>query len=272
MIARVASIELRNEISMFGRAILRIPGANAHQGLTSAGLGAPDFGLMLDQHETYRRALEATGVALTVLEADERFPDSCFVEDTAVIAGTLAVITRPGAPTRRGEVEAMTEVLACRLQLAHIEAPGTVDGGDVLIAGERVLIGLSSRTNATGAAQLAALLDPHGFRVQTVPVVGIDGHAAGLHLKSDLSFIGDRLLVTSAYAGRIELADFAQIVVPDGEEYAANCIDLGSRLLIAEGFPRTRERLEREGFVVESIDVSEFRKMDGGLSCLSLRF
>jgi dimethylargininase len=256
---------------MFSRAILRKPGANVHAGLTTAGLGSPDFELMLRQHAAYRRALEASGVVLTVLEADERYPDGCFVEDTAVIAGGLAVITRPGAPSRRGEVDAIADLLACRREIARIETPGTVDGGDVIVAGDRVLIGLSARTNSAGADQLTALLRARSLHVRTVPVIGLLAFSVGLHLKSDVSSIGDRLLVTRAYADRSELADFPQVVVPDGEEYAANCLDLGNRVLIAEGFPRTRERLEREGFVVEALDVSEFRKMDGGLSCLSLR-
>jgi dimethylargininase len=257
---------------MFSRAILRKPGANVHDGLTTAGLGAPDFQRMLLQHAAYCRALESAGVVLRLLEADARYPDGCFVEDTAVIADGLAVITRPGAPSRRGEIEEIDALLACRVEVARIEAPGTVDGGDVLFAGSRVLIGLSARTDAAGAEQLAALLRPRGFEVRAVPVKAAAGLAAGLHLKSDVSAIGERLLVTRAYAGRSELADFAQIVVPEGEEYAANCVDLGSRVLIADGFPRTRELLLREGIAVEAVGMSEFRKMDGGLSCLSLRF
>ena len=105
-----------------------------------------------------------------------------------------------------------------------------------------------------------------------MPVIGLLDFPVGLHLKSDVTAVGDRLLVTRAYAGRPELAGFAQIVVPDGEEYAANCLDLGNRVLVADGFPRTRDLLEREGFEVQTLDVSEFRKLDGGLSCLSLRF
>ena len=257
---------------MFSRAFLRKPGANVHDGLTTAGLGYPDFGMMLRQHAEYRRVLEAFGVVTTVLDADLRYPDGCFIEDTAVIADGLAVITHPGAPSRRGEVDAVADLFACRTETARIEPPGTVDGGDVIVAGKRVLIGVSQRTNANGAEQLAALLRPRGFDVRLVPVIVFAELPVGLHLKSDVCPIGDRLLATRAYADRSELADFARIVVPDGEEYAANCLDLGSRLLIAEGFPRTRDRLERAGFDVEALDVSEFRKMDGALTCLSLRF
>jgi dimethylargininase len=257
---------------MFSRAFLRTPGANVHEGLTTAGLGPPDLELMLGQHAAYRAALESSGVVTTLLDADLHYPDGCFVEDTAVVAGGLAVIARPGAPSRRGEIDAIADLMACRTELARIEAPGTLDGGDVLVTGKHVLVGLSSRTNEAGAGQLAALLVPRGFRVRMVPVIGLLDFSAGLHLKSDVTAVGDRLLVTRAYAGRAELADFAQIVVPDGEEYAANCLDLGNCVLVADGFPRTRDLLEREGFEVQAQDVSEFRKLDGGLSCLSLRF
>ena len=268
---------------MFSRAFLRTPGANVHEGLTTADLGPPDLDSMLRQHAAYRQALESAGVVTTLLDADLRYPDGCFVEDTAVVAGGLAVIARPGAPSRQGEVDAIAELMACRTELARIEAPGTLDGGDVLVTGTDVLVGLSSRTNKAGIEQLAALLVPRGFRVRAVPVrtppvipsgarAAVSGPPAGLHLKSDVTAVGDRLLVTRAYAGRGELADFGQIVVPDGEEYAANALDLGNRVLVAAGFPRTRELLAREGFEVQTLEVSEFRKLDGGLSCLSLRF
>jgi dimethylargininase len=227
---------------------------------------------MLRQHAAYRQALESSGVVTTLLEADLRYPDGCFVEDTAVVAGGLAVIARPGAPSRLGEIDSIAELMACRTELARIEAPGTLDGGDVLVTGKDVLVGLSSRTNAVGIGQLAALLLPRGFRVRAVPVIASLHLSVGLHLKSDVTAVGDRLLVTRAYRDRSELSDFGRIVVPEGEEYAANCLDLGNRVLVADGFPRTRELLEREGFEVQALDVSEFRKLDGGLSCLSLRF
>lgn len=242
-----------------------MPGANVGEGLTTVDLGRPDLPTMLAQHAACVRALEAVGAAVTVLDADPRFPDGCFVEDTAVVAGELAVITRPGAPSRRGEEAAIAPLLARDYEIARIEAPGTVDGGDIIIAGDRALIGRSARTNADGARQLAALLGRHGIRAELVAVSG------GLHLKSDVSRIGDRLLLTRACASRPEFADFSRLTVPDGEEYAANCVDTGERLLVADGFPRTRELLERAGFAVTALAVSEFRKMDGGLSCLSIR-
>ena len=123
---------------MFSRAFLRSPGANVHEGLTTANLGAPDLALMLRQHAAYRQALESSGVVTTLLDADLRFPDGCFVEDTAVVAGGLAVIARPGAPSRLGEIDAIAELMSCRTELARIEAPGTLDGGDVLVTGTEI--------------------------------------------------------------------------------------------------------------------------------------
>jgi dimethylargininase len=177
------------------------------------------------------------------------------------------VITRPGAPSRRGEPAALEPLLARYRDIVRIEPPGCLDGGDVVLAGDRVLIGLSTRTNDDGARQLAHILAAAGLQARTIPV------PAGLHLKSFVNFLGDgNLLLTSRYADCAELADFDRILVASGEDYAANCIACGQQLLLPAGFPRTRERLETLGFDVLALDTSEFRKMDGSLSCLSLRF
>jgi dimethylargininase len=251
----------------FNRAIVRRPGTNAGDGLTTSHLGRPDIGLMLSQHEAYVRAIEGLGAEVQVLAADDAFPDGCFVEDVAVITPDCAVIARPGAPSRRGEQAALEPMLARYRNIARIEPPGCLDGGDVVLAGDRALIGLSARTNEDGARQLAKILAAAGMQARIVPV------PTGLHLKSFVNFLGDdRLLLTSRYAESAELADFAQVIVADGEDYAANCIACGQQLLLPAGFPRTRERLETLGFDVLPLETSEFRKMDGSLSCLSLRF
>jgi dimethylargininase len=251
---------------MFRTAIARKPGANARLGLTTAHLGEPDLGLMLVQHEAYVHALTTCGVSVTVLEADERYPDGCFVEDAAVVTPECVVITRSGAPSRRGEGTAIEPLLSGHGRLERIEPPGCMDGGDVIVAGHRVLVGISKRTNREGARQLDAILTVHGMQVRPVPVDN------GLHLKSDVNYLGnDRLVVTAAYASRDEIADFARFVVPSGEEYAANSLRCGDRVLVPDGYPRTRDRLEQAGFPVVALDVSEFRKMDGGLTCLSIR-
>jgi dimethylargininase len=222
---------------------------------------------MLAQHEAYVRGLEALGAEVQALPADDDHPDGCFVEDAAIITPHRAVITRSGAPSRRGESAALEPLLARHREIIRIESPGCLDGGDIVLAGDRALIGLSARTNEDGARQLTRILAAEGIRARTVPV------RDGLHLKSFVNFLGDgRLLLTSRYAESAELADFGQVLVADGEDYAANCIACGQQLLLPAGFPRTLERLETLGFDVLPLETSEFRKMDGSLSCLSLRF
>jgi dimethylargininase len=252
---------------MFTRAVVRAPAADLGQGLTTALLGAPDCALALAQHAAYVAALERLGLSVERLAPLPGFPDAWFVEDAAVIVPELAVVARPGADTRRGEVAAMAKVLAPHRPLATIEAPGTLEGGDVLVVGREVFIGLSERTNAGGAEQLARLLSPHGYRSVLVPV------GAGLHLKSSLTSVGgETLLVTEALAGRPELAGHAQLVVDAAEEYAANSLLVNGTLLTPAGFPRTRRQLERTRLPILELDTSEARKMDGGLTCMSLRF
>src|SRR3954470_2925609 len=180
---------------MFTRAILRCPGADFAAGITTASLGAPDRARMLAQHAAYATTLRALGLAVDVLDPLPGFPDAYFVEDVAVIVPEIAVIARPGALARRGEVEAIAPVVARHREVVTLEEPATLDGGDVLIVHRDVLVGVSARTNAAGAAQLARFLERHGYRVRPVPV------AAGLHLKSSVSFLGgDTLLVAEGFA------------------------------------------------------------------------
>lgn len=256
---------------MFSRAIVRPPGENFAAGLTSATLGTPDYGMALRQHERYCLALEQCGLVLTRLPADLRFPDSTFVEDTAILAGERAILTRPGAPSRAGEVEDMAHVLPrFFVSITSIAAPGTLDGGDICDAGERFFIGISERTNEAGAEQLAVLLEQTGYSSVLVDVRGTPGI---LHLKSGISYIGDsRLLVIDALAGRSQWNGFEIVPVAPGEEYAANCIRVNDHLLVAAGFPATEARLRGLGYSLITVEMSEFQKMDGGLSCLSLRF
>ena len=251
---------------MFTHAICRKPGPDAGQGITTAGLGAPDARLLLHQHAAYVETLHGLGLEVEVLEPLPGHPDAYFVEDPALVFPELAVVTRPGTQARRGEAAALEPVLAGRRPLARIEAPGTLEGGDVLVAGRTVLVGLSERTSAEGAAQLARILAPHGYAVVTVPV------AAGLHFKSSVGHLGgDTLLVAPAFAGRPELAGFRQLRVDPAEAYAANTLWINGSLLMPAGHPRTRALLEPLGLPIATLDVSEIRKMDRGLTCLSLR-
>lgn len=256
---------------MFTHAIVCLPAANFAAGLTTADLGAPDYACALEQHAAYCRALSACGLQLTVLPADGRFPDSTFVEDAAILAAQGAVLTRPGAQSRSGEVEAIGRALAAYYpRLAAIEAPGTLDGGDVCEAGSHFLIGISARTNAEGAAQLARWLAQSGC---TCDCIDIRSSPGILHLKSGLSYIGDnRMVVIDSLADHPALARYEVVRVDAGEEYAANCIRVNDRLLLPGGYPRLSARLAALGYTVVELEMSEFRKMDGGLSCLSLRF
>lgn len=235
-----------------------------------AGMGPPDLSLARAQHTAYCRALEAQGVAITRLPADPLHPDSTFVEDTAVVTRHGAMVTNPGAATRRGEVPAMEDALRQRFaEVARITAPGTLDGGDVCQAGEHFFIGLSERTNEAGAEQLTAWLQPQGYFVSTIDIRGEDGL---LHLKSGMGYLGDKHIVAaSAIAAHPSLVGFAVIVVPDDELYAANCLRVNDAVLMASGYVGLAGRIKALGHKVVPVEMSEFRKMDGGPSCLSVR-
>jgi dimethylargininase len=256
---------------MFTRAIVRPPAPNFSQGLTTAGLEAPDYEQARQQHANYCAALVECGLEVITLAPDEDYADSTFVEDTAVVTDHLAVLTRPGAPTRVGETASMRRALAKVFpDLASIEAPGTVDGGDVCEAGKHFFIGISERTNEAGARQLTALLAPFGC---TGTSVDIRSERSLLHLKSGLAYLGEnRLVVAEALAGRAEFAGYEQVLVNDEEAYAANCVIVNDFVLVAARHPMFAAKLQSLGYRTIALEMSEFQKMDGGLSCLSLRF
>lgn len=255
----------------YTRAIVRPPPPSYAQGVTSANEGAPDLPRALEQHQACCLALEQCGLAVSVLSADAAFPDSCFVEDTAVLTARGAIATRPGAPSRAGEVTSVVAALSPYFsEIARIQAPGTVDGGDICEADGHFLIGLSQRTNEEGARQLAALLADIGFPSS---LIDIRGSRRLLHLKTGISYLDDgRMIVTSEVPRTAALAPYELIEVPDAERYAANCLCLNDKVLIADGYPRTQAAIEACGYETLPLQMSEFRKMDGGLSCLSLRF
>ena len=251
----------------FTHAIARRPAMNAGEGLTSARFGVPDPERMLAQHRTYIGILESIDLQVTVLDADENFPDGCFVEDTAIVTPEVAVITRPGAPSRRGEEIAIEPLLASHRPIARIVAPGSVDGGDILVMGERVLIGMSSRTNEAGARQLTEILEASGM--QCISLAAGDG----LHLKSSINALdNNRLLITQAFSGCTELSGFEHVVISADESYAGNSLLVNGRVIVPAGFPATRGTIDKLGIETIETQVSEFRKMDGGLTCLSIRF
>lgn len=252
---------------MFTHAIVRRPGPEFSGGITMARLGTPDYQLTLEQHARYCEALDSCGLELIVLEPDPIHPDCPFVEDTAVVTGHVAVIARPGAERRRGEERAVAGILSAHRPLERIEFPGTLDGGDVLQVGKRFFIGLSDRTNDEGARQLGSILERYGYSVMAIPVGEM------LHLKSGVNHAGgDTLAVTGGLAELEVFSGFDLVHVPEEEGYAANCLFVNGRLLVASGFPRALAAFEKLGREIIEIEVSEFRKMDGGLTCLSIRF
>lgn len=256
---------------MFHGAIVRKPGANFAAGLTRFALGAPDYARALEQHEAYCAALEQCGLMLTCLEANERYPDSTFVEDTAVLTERCAILTRPGAPSRDGEVESIKNVLArFYSQLHSIREPDTVDGGDVCEAGNHFFIGISQRTNETGARQLSKLLTAVGYSSSLVDIRGLKNI---LHLKSGLAYLQDnQLVVIDVLADREDFRGYDLVRVDSHEEYAANCLQVNDHVLVAQGHPGLESKLREFGYRTIALEMSEFQKMDGGLSCLSLRF
>lgn len=256
---------------MLRHAIARQPGANFIAGLTRIDLGAPSLALALEQHAAYCAALRECGLEVEVLAPDPAHPDACFVEDCAIVLREGAILTRPGAPSRAGEVASLAPAL-----LRHhpsperIEAPGTLDGGDICEAGGHVFIGVSHRTNEAGAAQLAQWLAGLGHASSIVDIRGIDSI---LHLKSGLAHLhGDRLLLIEELAEHPAFARFERILVAPDEAYAANAVQVNERVLVARGHPKLEARLRELGYATIALDMSEYAKLDGGLSCLSLRF
>ncbi|MDX1409033.1 MAG: arginine deiminase family protein [Saprospiraceae bacterium] len=237
-------------------------------GLRTQDRGIPDYDLAVVQHDAYVAALRTAGMDVRILDADEEHPDSVFVEDIAICLPDCVVITNPGAPSRKGEVDDMRNVLVPYFNdVHHILPPGTMDAGDVLEIDDHFLIGLSERTNQEGADQLIQILNHFGLTGSTVDVSGC------LHLKSGASWLGDdTVLLSEPFSHLPSFRDYEQIVVPVDESYAANAVRVNDQLLVAAGFPHTYERLKREGYQINLLEMSEFRKIDGGLSCLSLRF
>ncbi len=256
---------------MFRNAIVRIPGSNFAEGLTTVDLGVPNYEGVMRQHACYCKALQECGLTLTTLDADLRHPDSTFVEDTAVLTPRAAILTRPGVPSREGEVAAIRETIGGFFPAPlQIGAPGTLDGGDICEAEDHFFLGLSHRTNEEGVRQLAAHLASQGY---SSSVIDIRGMSSILHLKSGISYIGDNtMVVMEEMAGNTLFRNYELIRVPTEESYAANCVRVNERLLVAAGYPRLTAELADRGFNPLALDMSEFQKMDGGLSCLSLRF
>lgn len=254
---------------MFKNVIVRRPAKSLTDGITSnPRLGKPVYENAVAQHDRYIEALKKCGVNVHILEADERYPDSCFVEDVAVCTKKFVMITSPGAETRKGEEKEITDALKQYYEdIEYIQAPGTLEGGDVMMVGDHYYIGLSDRTNEEGANQLISALQARGMNGSVIEMKEM------LHLKTGLAFLEDNhLLVAGEFIEQDTFKDFNRIIIDEDESYAANCIRVNSYVLVPEGFDKTKEKIEAAGLNVITVDTSEYRKVDGGLSCLSLRF
>lgn len=253
---------------MFKHAIVRTPCAQMIHGQTSSSMGLPDIELALIQHKAYIEALQYCGLQVHVLDPDSRYPDSTFVEDVALCTPECAVITNPGAPSRNGEEVEMGKVLQSFYTcIESIHFPGTLDGGDVMMTGRHFYIGISSRTNLEGANQLIRILQKYGMTGTKVPLYDM------LHLKSGIAYLEqNNLLVGSELVHHPAFTGFHKMIVDPEEAYAANSVWINGTVLVPAQFKRTRTVIEQHGYQTISLNVSEFRKLDGGLSCLSLRF
>ncbi len=252
----------------FSNAIVRTPCRNMIHGLTGANLGTPHYDKALNQHQAYIKTLETCGLEVTVLPPDDDYPDSVFVEDTALLTPKCAVLCNPGAATRKGEAAAIKEAIEPHYKnIETIEDPGTVDGGDIMMVADFYYIGLSERTNANGAEQMLKILRSYGMDGTTLPLTKM------LHLKSGVSYLeNNKLLITGEFLQTEVFGSFELLRLPDCESYAANSLWLNGTVLLPGGFDGALAKVSESGYKTIILNVSEFRKLDGGLSCLSLRF
>jgi len=254
--------------AMFSKAIVKTPCRAMVNGISSADLGKPDYQTALIQHEDYIEALKECGLQVMVLPPDENFPDSTFVEDAALMTPHCAVLTNPGAPSRTLETGSMLKtIVEFYKKVEKIEAPGTCEAGDIMMVGEHYYIGLSERTNQAGAEQMIAILEKYGMSGSVVELTEV------LHLKTGLGYLeNNNLLACGEFLSKPEFQQYNLLQVDQDESYAANSVWVNGTVLTPKGFPKTRALITSAGYKVREVDVSEFQKLDGGLSCLSLRF
>jgi dimethylargininase len=219
------------------------------------------------QHAAYERLLTSLGCRVRRLPAAHDLPDAVFVEDTAVVFDEVAIVTRPGAASRRAETAAVAEALAGYRPIARIEPPGTVDGGDVLVSGRQVFVGRSTRSNRAAFEQMRRILEPLGYSLTSVDVHGC------LHLKSAATPVADRVvLLNPACVAADSFQGFEAVEVDPAEPAGANVLRVGDHLVSADAFPATCDRLRRLGFRVRTLDLSELAKAEGAVTCSSLVF
>jgi dimethylargininase len=224
-----------------------------------------DVALAKIQHAEYCLALQKLGLSLTWIRGDNALPDCCFVEDTAVVFGEKAVICNMRVKSRANEVAEVAKVMGELRETYRINPPATIDGGDVLVVEDRVFVGISVRTNLHAVAQLKKILENSRMTVVPVKIHKV------LHLKSACTYLGNEIVILSKGCFDTNvLQGLGKIIVPRGEEYAADCLAVNRTVLMAKGYTETRKLVEKEGFRVEELEISEFRKGDGALTCLSI--
>lgn len=256
---------------MFKNCIVRKPCKALVNGITS-GLypGTPDYELACKQHEHYIECLKQCGVEVEVLPPLEQYPDSVFVEDPAVITRSCAIIANPGASSRNGEKDEILPAIKKFFpdeKIHFIKEPGHLDGGDVMMVGDHFYVGVSARTDREGIRQFSEILKQYGMTCSEVPLEKV------LHLKTGVNYIeNNNMLVSGEFVTKPEFEKYNKILIPEGEEYAANCIWMNGKVIVPEGYPGVAKLVEEAGYEVILCDTSEFRKLDGGLSCMSLRF
>ena len=255
----------------FNHVIVRRPCRAMVDGITSAPeLGRPDYELALKEHDAYIEALKQCDLHVTILEADERYPDSCFVEDPALITRECAIITNPGAESRNGEkfeiVDAVRKFFP-EDRIEYIQAPGTLEGGDVMMVGDHFYVGRSARTNEEGIRQLTEILAKYGMTCSEVKLEKV------LHLKPGVNYLEtNNMLVSGEFVTKPDFEQYNRVEIPEEEAYAANCIWVNDTVIVPEGYPAVLAAVQGLGYKTLLVDTSEYRKLDGGLSCLSLRF
>ena len=252
----------------FTRAIVRLPGHSAVKGLRDGSGADPDYGVLCAEHQVYLAALRDAGVEVEVLDAEEGFPDSVFVEDAALVFAEGAILLKPGAPSRAGEAALLSPALDRHFGTVLVLESGHVDGGDILATPDAVIIGLSHRTNRDGAEALAVLLSRLGRKAAIAQTP-----TSVLHFKTGCGMIDEEAVLAVP-----EMADCGAfnglrvLIVPEGEEGAANILRVGSRVLIGDDWPKTRDLIERLGIQTVPLPIAEIAKLDAGLSCMSLRW
>lgn len=252
----------------FTHAVVRAPARSSVDGLRAVDVGAPDFDTFLSHHKVYVDVLRSTGAQVVELPALESFPDSVFVEDAALCLPELAIVMRPGAPSRLGEAAEMAPTLrALYVEVRSIEGPGFIEGGDILVTEREILVGKSARTDAAGVDELRGIVADYGYTLREV-----DTPPGVLHFKTDCSLLDEEtILATKRLDASGCFEGYRVIHTAEGEEACANTIRFNDVVVMPAGFPKTQEALDAAGYAVRPVGNSEAAKLDGGMSCLSLR-